>query len=85
LEGVADIAIPIAAGANQYIDRILRAVVEARCGIESTTEIAPADVLLVEASPMVRKKEGGSAVPSLIPAVLISPLDRKPGLVLLIM
>jgi len=47
LEGVADIAIPIAAGANQYIDRILRAVVEARCGIESTTEIAPADVLLV--------------------------------------
>src|SRR5258707_7394040 len=48
LERIADVTIPVAACADQHVNRVGGTTVKARCGIESAAIKGPADVLFVE-------------------------------------
>src|SRR6266700_2242024 len=48
LEWIANVAIPVAARADQHVHRISGAIVKTRCGIESAAIVSPADFLFVE-------------------------------------
>ena len=86
LERVADVAVPVAAGADEHVDRIRRAVVEAPRRVEAAAVVGPPDMpCSFSASPIVRSDDGGAAVPALIAAVLSAPFERNPGRRLLIM
>ena len=60
---VADVAIPVAAGADQHIHRIGRTIVKSPRGIEAAAIVGPADVLFVEriANGAQRRRRNGSA------------------------
>src|SRR5690348_7336406 len=47
LEAVADIAVPVATGADHHVERVCRSVVETSRRIEAAAVIGPADLLLV--------------------------------------
>src|SRR5262249_21724997 len=60
LKRVADVTVPIATGADQNVERISRAVVEALRRIESTAIVRPPDVLLVERIPDGSQRRWGN-------------------------